>query len=386
MRVLVPDAIAPAGIDSVLPQRRGPRPVVVAVDDDPAVLVSMGRVLDDHFDVLTVSTGAGALTLLREHTVDVVLLDLLMPGQDGLEILQAIKAFDPRIEIIVVTAVRNAHLAVAVMKYGAFDYVTKPFDEGDLCSRITAAMTRRRRTAVGDPMQQGGPIFLIGTQPGGLAAVQSVIERYFLVRMCLTAAGAIRRLEECRPTVVIIDRSFPASERSALLPALRERAPECRVIDDEDGDGAGARDLDHGSAARAKGIPLKSLLRRIAAVLAPGQLPPGFPPFLNSHVLDVIDYVGRNHGQPIGLRSAAAAGAISPRHLAHLFHEDVGISLMEYVAKIRIEAAKTILSERDMPLDHLAASVGFSDASHLSRVFVRQVGERPGRYRRRRVV
>ena len=97
----------------------------------------------------------------------------------------------------------------------------------------------------------------------------------------------------------------------------------------------------------------------------------------------MIDYVGRNHDKSIGLRSAAAAGAISPRHLAHLFREDVGISLMEYVAKVRIEAAKTILAERDLPLEHIAESVGFSDASHFSRVFVQHVGERPGRYRSR---
>jgi iron complex transport system substrate-binding protein len=59
---------------------------------------------------------------------------------------------------------------------------------------------------------------------------------------------------------------------------------------------------------------------------------------------------------------------------------------MEYVAKIRIEATKTILAERDLTLEHVAESVGFSDASHLSRVFVQHVGERPGRHRSRRVV
>jgi transcriptional regulator GlxA family with amidase domain len=184
------------------------------------------------------------------------------------------------------------------------------------------------------------------------------------------------------PTLVIIDRSFPASERNALLHVLRERAAQCLVIADEHR--TGSPTLDPSSTGLAKATSLQGLLCQIAAVVAPGQRS-RFPLPMNPHVLDVIEYVGRNHDKPIGLRSAAAAGGISPRHLAHLFREDVGISLMKYVAKIRIEAAKTILAERDLPLEDVAESVGFSDASHLSRVFVQLVGERPGRYRNRRL-
>ena len=249
---------------------------------------------------------------------------------------------------------------------------------------MATAVARRRRAEVREPVQPGGPIFLVGTEPGSLAAVQSVIERHFLVRTSLTAARAVRWLAECRPTAVIIDGPFPSAERSVLTSALRECARECLILDDENRTPAPA--ADRTNTERAKRTPLATLLRRLAALLAAGQLPPGFPPPLNPRVLETIDYIGRNYGKPIGLRSAAAAGGLSPRHLAHLFRREVGISVMDYVARIRIEAAKTILAERTVPLEHVAESVGFSDASHLSRVFVQHVGERPGQFRNSRAV
>ena len=75
--------------------------------------------------------------------VDLVLLDLRLPGMDGIEVLERIKAIDENVEVVLVTAVQTVRSAVAAMKLGAFDYVTKPFEEEEILPLIRRALERR---------------------------------------------------------------------------------------------------------------------------------------------------------------------------------------------------------------------------------------------------
>jgi DNA-binding NtrC family response regulator len=99
--------------------------------------------LEDEFDVVEVPDGPQALDLLRSCHVDLVLLDIRLPGIDGLEVLQQIKALDEQLEVVLVTAVKTVRTAVAAMKLGAFDYLTKPFDEEEVLAVIRRALGRR---------------------------------------------------------------------------------------------------------------------------------------------------------------------------------------------------------------------------------------------------
>src|SRR5215510_2180781 len=110
------------------------RPVVLVVDDDPGVRESFRLILEDHYDVVDVPDGPAALDVVRASAVDLVLLDIRLPGMDGIEVLERIKAIDERVEVILVTAVKTVRTAVAAMKLGAFDYLTKPFEEDELLS------------------------------------------------------------------------------------------------------------------------------------------------------------------------------------------------------------------------------------------------------------
>ena len=119
------------------------RPVVLVVDDDPGVRESFRLILEDHYDVVDVPDGAEALDVVRASAVDLVLLDIRLPGMDGIEVLERIKAIDEAIEVILVTAVKTVRTAVAAMKLGAFDYLTKPFEEDELLSLSRRALERR---------------------------------------------------------------------------------------------------------------------------------------------------------------------------------------------------------------------------------------------------
>ena len=119
------------------------RPTILVVDDDAGLRESFRLILEDEYEVVDVTSGPQALEVVRAAQVDVVLLDIRLPEADGIEVLERIKQIDEQVEVILVTAVKTVKTAVAAMKLGAFDYVTKPFDEDELLATIRRALQKR---------------------------------------------------------------------------------------------------------------------------------------------------------------------------------------------------------------------------------------------------
>ncbi len=107
-----------------MPERR----TVLVVDDSAPMRDSLVRTLaSDALEVRTATDAPGALDLLRQHSVDVVVTDLRMPGLTGIDLLRAVKAIQTDVEVILITAHGNVEDAVQAMKEGAYDFITKPF-------------------------------------------------------------------------------------------------------------------------------------------------------------------------------------------------------------------------------------------------------------------
>lgn len=118
---------------------------VLLVDDEPRFLGTTGKLLERlGFRVLTVASGKGALALLADNAVDVVVLDMKMPGMDGIETLKAIKRDHPMVEAILLTGHATVEAAVEGLQNGAFDFLMKPADITDLVDKVEAAFERRR--------------------------------------------------------------------------------------------------------------------------------------------------------------------------------------------------------------------------------------------------
>lgn len=113
---------------------------ILIVDDEPGVRQSLTLVLKDHYEVLCAATGTEALEVIEGTSVDVVLLDILLPGLDGLEVLERIKERPDSPQVVMLTATKTVKTAVRAMKLGAFDYVTKPFDVEELLLIVERAV------------------------------------------------------------------------------------------------------------------------------------------------------------------------------------------------------------------------------------------------------
>jgi DNA-binding response OmpR family regulator len=102
---------------------------ILCVDDEPLVLKLMeAQLVPRGYEVFKAPNGATALKLVKEIRPQIVLLDIMMPGMSGIETLAEILKIDPKVGVIMVTAVVDDKIALQAVKLGAFDYVTKPIN------------------------------------------------------------------------------------------------------------------------------------------------------------------------------------------------------------------------------------------------------------------
>src|SRR3954465_5129239 len=118
---------------------------LLLVDDEPANLDSLERIFArEGYRTLRAENAASALDLLRSEPVDVVLTDLMMPGMSGQELLRGVRAVAPEAEVVLMTAYGTVEAAVAAMKDGAYDFLTKPLKRHAVLKSVQQALEKRR--------------------------------------------------------------------------------------------------------------------------------------------------------------------------------------------------------------------------------------------------
>jgi two-component system response regulator PilR (NtrC family) len=118
--------------------------LIHVIDDEPVIHDVLSQLLtSEGYDIEISSSGEEALEKFEARTFDLVLLDLLMPGMNGIEILKAAKKIDPQALIIIITAYASVESAIEAMKIGAFDYIQKPFKHEELLLTIARALEHK---------------------------------------------------------------------------------------------------------------------------------------------------------------------------------------------------------------------------------------------------
>jgi DNA-binding response OmpR family regulator len=126
---------------------------VLVIDDDRFFLAILGDFVTNRLGMhpVLVQDGASALALLEKEPVDLVLLDIMMPGMDGLEVLQRIKERHPSLPVIMVTGSELMEHAIAALREGADDFIRKPPDIDELEFSVTRVLTKVRGTKLPPP-------------------------------------------------------------------------------------------------------------------------------------------------------------------------------------------------------------------------------------------
>jgi two-component system sensor histidine kinase/response regulator len=120
------------------------RPTLLVVDDEEGPRQSLKLVFKDDYEVLLASDPIKALELAKTHHIDAAILDILMPGISGVELLNRLKEIDPSIEVIMLTAFETIETARQSMRYGACDYLNKPFEIPTIRASVSRAVERHR--------------------------------------------------------------------------------------------------------------------------------------------------------------------------------------------------------------------------------------------------
>jgi two-component system response regulator HydG len=156
-------------------------PLVLIVDDEKSNLDSLGRIFErEGWRVALAGSGAAALDVLRKERVSAVVTDLMMPGMGGDELLRAVKALSPETEVVLMTAYGTVETAVAAMKEGAYDFITKPLKRHAVVKSVRRALEKaslvaenralRARLAALEPGAGG----LLGDAPAFRAVLETL--------------------------------------------------------------------------------------------------------------------------------------------------------------------------------------------------------------------
>jgi len=122
-------------------------PKILVVDDEPAIRETLAEMLNaEGRDVVTAGTGEEALSILEDESFDLMLLDLIMPGLDGLQVMQKAHRLAPNMVIIMLTAHGTLPSAIQAMRHGAHDYILKPASATKIMASVEEGLQRRQET------------------------------------------------------------------------------------------------------------------------------------------------------------------------------------------------------------------------------------------------
>jgi two-component system nitrogen regulation response regulator GlnG len=152
-------------------------PKLLLVDDEPNVLytLDLGLAAEDR-EVVTARTGKDALRRVRDAAPDVMILDVKLPDQSGLDVFDTVRTIDPRLPVVIITAHGTTETAIEAMKRGAFDYLLKPVDLHQLQAVVARALDLRRMQAVPAVLDDAEPDAAGDRIVGRSAAMQEVFK------------------------------------------------------------------------------------------------------------------------------------------------------------------------------------------------------------------
>ena len=194
-------------------------PSILVVDDDEDTCRNLSDILSDlGYHVEVANDGPAALELVRRRHFDVALLDLKMPGMDGLELYRAIRALRADTVALIVTAYAGGNTAEEALAAGAWRVLPKPVDFTRMLGLVDQAL--------GQPM-----VLVVDDDPDLCATLWDVLrERGYRVALAHDETTAAQQLGDAQFRVVLIDMRLPQGDGSTVFRLVRDANPQARTV------------------------------------------------------------------------------------------------------------------------------------------------------------
>jgi len=191
---------------------------VLVVDDDEGMRDTVTAILKRDYRVLRVASGEAALPILSREDVDLILLDVRLPGISGFEVLRIVKENYSLVEVLMISAINEVETAVQAMKHGAYHYITKDFDYDQLRSLVHNAserqdLNRQVLTLSAQVADQGGREFIVGPS-----------------KVTRDTVELVHKIAKLSATVLILGESGTGKELLARLIHRESADPEAPFI------------------------------------------------------------------------------------------------------------------------------------------------------------
>jgi signal transduction histidine kinase/AraC-like DNA-binding protein len=239
------------------------------------------------------------------------------------------------------------------------------------------------------PSAISGPILIVDDDPQARALYQSIVAQAlpgYLIRVADSGPAALAALSQEIPALMILDLIMPGVDGFAILAQLRADRRTCHVpVLVISGHILSAEDVKRLNYAQVvyqnKGILSENeTANGLRRVLLGEEMLPQPTSIL---VKQTIAYMQQNYAQPLSRQQMAKMVNLSEDYLTRIFQQELGLSLMEYLNRYRINEAKVLLNQTCASITDIAAQVGFNDPAYFSRAFHKQIGFSPRAYRKK---
>jgi DNA-binding NtrC family response regulator len=194
-----------------------PKPPLLIVDDEPSVLESLKLIFEADFRIDAFKTAAKALKAMKTRTYAVALVDIRLPGISGEDLLKALKDKWPLTEVVMITAAPEKALAKRCYDAGAYDFVTKPYDNDSLLRTIRRAADKyelaRKYEILGRQLEQIKPMDPTAPRPGSWDSILKKVSKLVSAMVAFNARSPKEKLHKFGEVV-------NEMERQAILQAM----------------------------------------------------------------------------------------------------------------------------------------------------------------------
>ncbi|HSL86431.1 MAG TPA: response regulator [Bacteroidales bacterium] len=304
--------------------------------------------------------GQSALEFVKKYPVDMVIMDIKMPKMTGLEAARLIKEYTQKIGVIIVTAYNDFEFAQHAIKYDVDDYLLKPsrpehiFEALERTTKKMSLYEEKKATK----LEETKDIFNTFCKKGDYIQAKSLLReiRNTQFESYEKELQVTRMLLECLLTVADY---FKIDVEKNLRLEIKEKLKD-------------SKSRDHYFRI------LDLIFEEIFEVIINEKRVT-----YKEEMTYAVQYIEKNLTKSLTLESAAGYMNISPHYFSKLFKSEVGENFIDFVTDKKVERAKELIRDTDIPLNSIAFELGFNEANYFSKVFKKKAGMTPSQFRKK---